>query len=326
VFIRINSFLLYYQEMSMNYRSTFVAAIQTVGLYAAGFIVPVIGQILALLTPVPLIVLSLRGGRGEGLAALGISAALISAIGGWQAGALLLVTFGLMAVGISEGIRRQMKPEQVSLLGGLLPVAVVGVLAAFYFARAGKSPMGAIEEYLRTNIAEAAAVYTKIGLNEMAAMLASVTDTFVHYFVRLIPAITIATSIMQAAMCYGISRSIILKKEVSSPFAGQASLSIWHAPDAWVWGLIIALALLVVPYETSRLVGWNLAILFAVVYLAQGIAIVEFYLRKIRFRPFMRGLLFALILATPSIVFAIALGVVDIWADFRKVRGSAQKI
>jgi uncharacterized protein YybS (DUF2232 family) len=316
----------YYREMSMNYRSILVAAIQTAGLYAAGFIVPFIGQVLALLTPVPLVLVSLRSGRAEGLAALGTSAALIAAIGGWQAGALLLATFGLMALGISEGMRKQMKPELVSLLGGLLPIAVIGIIAAFYFVRAGKSPVGAIEEYLRTSIAEAAAVYTKIGLKEMAAVVTSIPDTFIHYLVRLIPAITIATSVMQAAVCYGISRSVILRKEISSPLAGQPSLASWHAPDAWVWGLIMALALLVIPNETSRLIGWNLAILFAVVYLAQGTAIVEFYLKKIRFRPFMRGLLLALILAMPSIVFVIALGIVDIWADFRKVRGSALHI
>ncbi len=310
----------------MNYRATFVATIQTVGLYAAGFIIPVIGQILALLTPVPLILLSLRRGRVEGLIALGTSAALIAILGGWQAAAILLCTFGLMAVVIAEGMRKQMKPEQISLLGGLFPIAVIGILAAFYFVRAGKSPIAAIEEYLRTSIAEAAAVYTKMGLKDMATMVTAVTDSFVHYLVRLIPAITIATSVIQAATCYGISRAVILKKEVSSPLAGQTALALWHAPDSWVWGLIVALAILVIPNELSRLIGWNLAILFAVVYLAQGTAIVEYYLKKVRIRPFMRGLILALVLAMPSIVFAIALGIVDIWADFRKVRGSVLKI
>ena len=310
----------------MNYRSIFVAAIQTVGLYASGFIIPVIGQLLALLTPVPLILVSLRSGRKESLFALGSSAALIAVLGGWQTAAILLFTFGLMAVGIAEGMRKEMKPEQVSLLGGLLPIAVIGTLAALYFSRAGKSPIGAIEGYLRTSIAEAAALYTKMGLNDMAAMVTSVTDTFVHYLVRLIPAITIATSVMQAATCYGISRTIIIKKEATSPLAGQPSLALWNAPDAWVWGLIVALALLVVPSESTRLVGWNLAILFAVVYLAQGMAILEFYLKKVRMRPFLRGLFLAFVLAMPSIVFVIALGIVDIWADVRKVRSSVLKL
>jgi len=310
----------------MNYRATLVAALQTVGFYAAGFIIPVIGQLFALLTPVPLILVYLRSGRVEGLIALITSAVLIAILGGWQAAAILLFTFGLMAIGIAEGMRRHMKPEQISLLGGLLPIAIIGLLAAFYFVHSGKSPIDAIEEYIRTSITEAAAVYTKMGLKDMAAMVTAVTDSFVHYLVRLIPAITIATSVIQAATCYGISRAVILKKDASSPLAGQSALALWHAPDTWVWGLIIALAILVVPNETSRLIGWNLAIIFAVIYLAQGTAIVEFYLKKVRIRPLIRGLILALVLAMPSIVFAIALGVVDIWADFRKVRGSVQKI
>lgn len=309
----------------MNYRPIFTATVQTVGLYAAGFIIPVVGQVLALITPVPLILVSLRNGRKEGFVALGASAALIAVLGGWQAAAILLFTFGLMSVGIAEGMRRQMKPEQVSLLGGLLPVAVIGLAVAFYFFRVGKSPVGAIEDYLRTSLAEAAALYTKMGLNDMAATVTSVSDTFVHYLVRLIPAITIATSVTQAATCYSFSRAVITRKDPASPLAGQPSLSLWHAPDTWVWGLIAALALLVVPNGTSRLIGWNLAILFAVVYLAQGIAIVEFYLRKAHIKPFVRGLILALILAMPSLVFAIALGIVDIWADVRKVRGPVLK-
>jgi hypothetical protein len=38
----------------------------------------------------------------------------------------------------------------------------------------------------------------------------------------------------------------------------------------------------------------------------------------------MRGLIIVLILALPSIVFVITLGIVDIWADFRKVRAPLQ--
>ena len=54
-------------------------------------------------------------------------------------------------------------------------------------------------------------------------------------------------------------------------------------------------------------------------------AIVDHYLRKARIQPFMRGMIHTLILALPSIVFVIALGMVDIWADFRKLRGPMQE-
>ncbi len=305
----------------MNFRAVFFATLQTTALFAAGFIIPLLGQMLALITPVPLILASVRSGRGEGLAALGASCVLVLLLGGWQAAAILLFSFGLISLGVAEGMRRRMKPEKVALLGGLLPIAVLGVIVFFYFIRVGKNPISAVEEYLRESIAEASALYTRMGLSETAAMIKSVSDSFIHYMARLMPGIIIATSVMQAAFCYGISRMIINRKDGPAVAAGQvSSFAVWYAPDAWVWGLIAALAFVVIPDKTSRLAGWNLAIFFAVVYLAQGSAIIEHFLRKGHIRPVMRGLIIILILALPSIVFVIALGIVDVWADFRKVR------
>ncbi len=305
----------------MNYRAVFLATLQTTALFAAGFIIPVLGQILVLITPVPLILAHVRHGRREGLAALGASCVLVLLLGGWQAAAILLFSFGLIALGIAEGMRRQMKPETVVLLGGLLPIVVLGPIALFYLVKVGENPVGAVEKYLRESIAEAAVLYTRMGFTEMAAMIKSISDSFVHNMARLMPSITIATSVMQAAFCYGVSRIIIRKKDGPSPFAGQpSSFALWHAPDAWVWGLIAALALVVFPRETSKLAGWNLAILFSIVYLAQGTAIIEHFLQKGHLKPILRGLIIILLLALPSIVFVIALGIVDIWADFRKVR------
>ena len=128
---------------------------------------------------------------------------------------------------------------------------------------------------------------------------------------------------MQAACCFGIARALVIRKPGTGQALEQSSLAAWHAPDAWVWGLIAALALIVVPQEAAKLVGWNLAILFGVLYLAQGSAIMDHYLRKANIKAFGRGLILAIVLALPSLVFVIALGIVDIWADFRKVRVQA---
>ncbi len=305
----------------MNYRAVFLAAIQTVGLYAAAFIIPVAGQVLALFAPVPLIVVFVRTGRREGAAALLASVLLSGLLGGWQAATVFLFSFGLMAAATAEGMRRNMKPERIALLGGLLPMAAAALLFSLYFIRVGKNPMTAVEAYLRGSLAEAAKFYTGLGMTEMASYVNAVSDSFIHYLVRLLPSITLATSVTQAACCYGLARAIIARRPDNAPAIARPSFASWFAPDSWVWGLIAALALVVVPQESMRLIGWNLAIIFAVVYLAQGAAIVEHYLLKAHIKPFIRGLIMALILALPSIVFVIALGVVDIWADVRKVRG-----
>jgi uncharacterized protein YybS (DUF2232 family) len=309
----------------MNYRAILIATIQTLGLFVAGFIHP-LGQIFTLFTPVPLILVYVRSGRLAGLTTLVASSVMISVLGGgWQTAAILFLSFGLMAIGTSEGIRRNLKPEQISLLGGLLPIAVLGSIILLYLARVGKNPIMEVEVYLREIIASSAKTYTTMGMKEMADMVTSIPDNFIYYLARLIPSITIATSVTQAACCYGIARAIILRRPGTETLPAQPSLAAWHAPDSWVWGLIAALALIVVPRETARFIGWNIAILYAVLYLVQGTAIVEHYLRKAGIRPFIRGLLLTLILALPSVVFVIALGIVDIWADFRKVRMTVAK-
>jgi uncharacterized protein YybS (DUF2232 family) len=307
----------------MNYRAILVATVQTLGLFVAGVIHP-IGQLLALFTPVPLILVSVRNGSADGLLTLAVSGVIMAALGGWQAAAVLVLSFGLMAIGASEGMRRKWKPEQTSLLGGLLPIAVLAVIVVFYLVRVGKNPITEVEAYLREIIANAAKTYTTMGFTEMAATISSISDPVIYYFARLLPGITIATSVIQAACCFVIARAMLMRKPVTEPAPAQTSLVSWHAPDSWVWGLIAALALIVVPQETARLAGWNIAILFAVLYLAQGSAIVEHYLKKAGIKAIGRGLLLVLILAMPSIVFVIALGIVDIWADFRKVRVPAQ--
>ncbi len=309
----------------MDFRTIFFATVQTVGLYAAGFIIPFVGQVLVLFTPVPVIIAWVRNGRREGLTVLSAASVIALLLGGWQAAAIYLFGFGLMALGVAEGMRKDLKTEQIALLGGFLPVVVVGAILSFYFIRIGKNPVTTMDTYLRTSVAEAAKLYTTAGFTEMAAMVTEIPDKFIRYLVQLMPGIAISTSVIQAACCYGIARAAIVRKH-GSLLGVQPSFVSWFAPDEWVWGLIAGLALVVMPNETFRLIGWNLSIIFAVIYLAQGTAIVDFYLRKGRVRPFVRGLLILLILALPAIVFVIALGIVDIWADVRKVRGTVGKI
>jgi uncharacterized protein YybS (DUF2232 family) len=310
----------------MNYRAIGIATVQTLGLFVAGFVIPLVGQMLALFTPIPLILVSLRYGRQEGLITLFAASLVMAVLGGWQAAVILALSFGLMAIGTSEGMRMNLRPEQTSLMGGLPPVVVLTAIGVLYLIRTGKNPITGVDVFLRESIALAAKTYTSMGLTEMATVVMSVPETFVYYLARLLPGIIIATSVMQAACCFIIAHAILRKKPGTEPAPEQLSLAQWHAPDSWIWVLIASLAFIVMPQETTRLAGWNVAIIFAVIYLAQGAAIAEHYLRKAGIKTLGRALILAIILAMPSFVFVIAIGIVDIWADFRKVRASAKAL
>ena len=309
----------------MPVRSILIAALQSAGLMIAGVIVPVLGQIALLIAPVPLILIMVREGKMQGMLALGLATAAIAVVaGGHAVFVVIFLSFGFMAMGLADGLRWRWKPENAVLIGGMLTLVALVVVLAPFLSQGGKSPVTLTEEYLRTSIAEAQQLYTQLGLIDVAEAMAQVTDTVVYYLVRLLPGIIIVTTLLQAACCYGMARSLLLRKDPSAAILSEPSLAAWHAPDAWVWGLIAALGLVALPNVTIRFIGMNIVLVYLLIYSAQGIALVEFTLRKAKIGTIWRSLILSLIVALPVIIPVIALGVVDIWADFRKVRTPVQ--
>lgn len=300
-----------------------MASAQIIALYLAAFVIPVVGQIIALFTPLPSILLTAREGISKGVLALGSAALVIALAAGWQLSVFFILTFGLMALGISFGMQKKMQPEYCSLLGGLLPALILGSAIALSLAASGRNSITVLEQFFQEHIREAASFYAKIGLQETAASVQALSDRFVYYAVRVLPGIVMAASIVQAALCYGIALALLAKKP-GMYLLPNHTLDRWHAPDSWVWGLIVALGLLVFPDNTLHLIGWNLTILHATVYLIQGIAIVEFGLKKMQLRIIPRMLIQGFIVVLPSIVFVIGIGLIDIWSDFRKLRKPEQ--
>jgi uncharacterized protein YybS (DUF2232 family) len=311
----------------MPYRAVIIAGLQAGGLFIAGLLnVPFLSQIIILFVPVPLVAASLLHGRKAAAAAACIAAALIAVLGGSQVAALLLfLSLVLMALGLAEGMARRLRPEYAILLGGLLPLIPLALFLSPLLVKTGKNPFLLAEEYLRQNLAEVQQLYDRMGLAEVSQSVAAVSDTVVFYLVRLMPGLLLATSLLQAATCYGMSRVLVLRRSPASPLAAGPSLAAWHAPDTWVWGLIAALGLVAaLPRDSvAWFAGLNLGILYLLVYIAQGVAIVEFYQRKAKVPALWRSFLHAFLLALPTVVLIIAFGIVDIWGDFRKVRTPA---
>lgn len=309
----------------MPFRSILIASLQSAGMMLAGFLIPILGQIALLIAPVPLILIMVREGKLPGLLALGIATAIIMVLAGGQAVfVVIFLSFGFMAMGLADGLRWRWKPENAVTMGALLTLVALVVVLAPFLSQAEKGPIAITEEYLRTSIAEAQQLYTQLGLIDVAQMMAQVTDRVVYYLVRLLPGIILATTLLQAACCYGMARSLILRQDPAAAVLSEPSLATWHAPDSWVWGLIVALGLVAMPDVTIRFIGMNLALIFLLVYSVQGLSLVEFTLRKAKVGTIWRSMILTFIVALPVIVPVIALGVVDIFADFRKVRTPTQ--
>jgi len=309
----------------MPFRSILTAALQSAGLMIAGFLIPLLGQVTLLIAPVPLILIMVREGKLPGMLAVGLATAFIAVLARGQAVfVVIFLSFGFMAMGLADGLRWRWKPEKAIMIGGLLTIVALIVVMAPFLSQAERGPLAITEDYLRTSIADAQKLYTQLGLIDVAQTMAQVTDTVVYYLVRLLPGIILTTTLLQAACCYGLARSLILRKDPAAAILAEPTLATWHAPDSWVWGLIATLVLVALPDVTIRFIGLNLALIFLLVYSVQGLSLVEFTLRKAKVGTIWRSMILTFIVALPLIVPVIALGVVDIFADFRKVRTPVQ--
>jgi uncharacterized protein YybS (DUF2232 family) len=110
-----------------------------------------------------------------------------------------------------------------------------------------------------------------------------------------------------------------LLRRAGSPLADFGDLTLWKAPEKLVWVLIAGGGMLLATETSLTIVGMNLLILCSLLYLFQGMAIVVFFFRRKGIPPFFRWLIYGLILIQQyMLVFIIALGLFDLWVDFRK--------
>jgi uncharacterized protein YybS (DUF2232 family) len=307
----------------MNYRSILSATVQTIALFISGLFIPLV---VWLVTPVPLILCSVRNNRLHGFIALGLASIVIAVVSGLPVAVFLFLVFGLIAAANADGLLQQRKPEAAILMGSLPATALIGIAAAYYYTKTGNSPFAGIEAYIQEQRDVTAKLYSGLGFNEVAAAISSLPNESIHYFVLLLPCI-VALMLVSIAVCsYLVSRALILRKPGSGPALAPVAFGTWHAPDTWVWGLIAALSLFLIPDETAKITGWNLLVIFAALYLVQGVALLDYFLKeKMHVQAVIRILIHSIILSLPSILFVVVIGIIDIWADFRKLRVPAQK-
>ena len=112
-------------------------------------------------------------------------------------------------------------------------------------------------------------------------------------------------------------------------FAGSRPLALFHVYPVVIWILSVSLLLVIVTrtlkLEIPEIVLWNILVLCAILYFAQGMGILQYLISRPRVSPFLRfalHVLFVILLFTPVInaVFLgliVLLGIAENWIPLR---------
>jgi uncharacterized protein YybS (DUF2232 family) len=284
-------------------------------------LIPFVGPVVIIMTPLPIIYFFARLGRARGLAAFAVALIIASGLIRFfeqRANIVVLLMIGFTGVMFSEILKRRYSIEKTFTIASL---ALFSCGAGFVLHAAflsGAAPWRIVELYIGGVIAENLRLYEQLNISaDQIALIRENASLITDFFTTIFPALFLSGAVLTVWLNVLAARSLLRREAGAFPDFGD--LSLWKAPERLVWILIAAGGMMLVPLDVVDSIGLNILIICCLIYLFQGLAIVGFFFKRKRAPLLLRWLFYMLIAVQQYLVIlVIAFGLFDIWIDFRK--------
>jgi uncharacterized protein YybS (DUF2232 family) len=285
-------------------------------------LIPVVGLLPGVLIPQPFIFYSIRLGSLQGAkvaAATFLIVFLTALLGGFPRATLLCIELGVLGLFLAELYRRRRGIGRTVLLGTAALVLMGLILLLAVGLPIGKAPWTLILDYFRSNLNETVRSYEGMGLGpEGVARLREYGQRIGAIVERVYPSLLVTGAAVVVWVNVLVSRRVLRMRDLPAP--EYEPLDRWRSPEGLVWGFIGAGFAFFLPWSGVRFVAVNALVVIASVYTFHGLAILQFYLKKLRFPRFLRLVAYLIILMQQILLVGLALaGLFDQWIDFRKI-------
>jgi uncharacterized protein YybS (DUF2232 family) len=284
-------------------------------------LIPFVGPVVIIMTPLPVIFFCSRLGRARGLAALAIALIIVSGFLGLlgdRVNIAVLLMIGLTGAMLSEVLYRRYSIEKTFTVASLA-LFFCGVGFVLYSAfLSGASPWQTVELYIGGIIVENLRLYEQLDISaDQIALIHENVPQITGFFTVIFPALALSGAVLTVWLNVLAARSLL--RRYAHEFHDFGDLALWKAPERLVWLLIAAGGMMLVPVDVIDTVGLNILIICCLIYLLQGLAIVGFFFKRKRIPLLLRWLFYLLIAVQQyMVILVIAFGLFDIWIDFRK--------
>jgi len=282
---------------------------------------PLSASFLFFLSPLPIIYFYSKLGRIPGL--LLVLATLVVAVftlemlhHGEYVPLICLLSY--LGVILAEILKRKVSIEK-AILSSLVAMMIPGlILITYSIIKTGAAPWQRIEPYIVSAILENVKLYSELGVpTEQVNLIKDNAQQIAVFFINILPALGLVSMALCIWLNLLVTRMIFYRRRLSYPDFGD--LAKWKSPEKLVWLVIASGGMLLIPNDRVYYVGLNLLILCLFVYLLQGLAIISFFFRKKNIPVFMRTIFYVLLIFQQIfILLVVAVGLFDLWLDFRK--------
>lgn len=293
----------------------------TLIIFLASLQVPLVGVVTSILTPLPVMVLCHLWGLRGGILVVLIGTLVILMVLNPLLGVIFFTEFGLLGILLYHYLVKKGLPwDQGIVFSSLIVLGMLALLVIVYRMATSLN----VVEWVRGEIHETGRgvlhLYPLENTKDQPLWVAS--EKFAEFVLRIFPSLIILTIWLE-----GIINVSLFTRITSRAASGNGRIimkpefSTWICPDRFVWGGILGGFLIATKISLFVTIGLNTVILLLAIYFLQGISIVSFFFKKknVPFGFRVTGyILIGIIQVLPFLI--TALGLFDIWIDFRKLR------
>jgi len=273
-----------------------------------------------LFTPLPAALLGMRLGPRWGVAAVGLTAAMVLATSGTALVLLYLVQFGLPAMLLPWLLGRGVPWDRAIFmtLGLMLALGVVMLIGVT--SGSGQSVADFVDTQIDRELEQTVTMMESLAGNapspEESEAFREMTARMSDLMHRGYPGMLVVVLAALQLVTVGLLALLVRPKALPGP-----SLGGWRAPELLIWVLIAVFFGVLFATGAVQNVAINALIILLPVYFLQGLAVIEHMLSRKGWSPLLRAVSYLMILlANPLPVIVTGVGVFDLWADFRKPR------
>jgi uncharacterized protein YybS (DUF2232 family) len=259
---------------------------------------------------------ALKRGRGTGIALVAATSALLAAVGDPAVVAIYLLQAGVMSLALSEFLIRLKGGGRSIFYAVAINLLFITAAAALYGYFSGADLHAKVINGVEASITQTASLYQKAGItgDDLKALQESM-----HQAGALI--VTIYPALITVALALVASINLKVLSRVASRFSLPVYLGEFRKyrnPEPLVWLLIAAGFAMLVQENLAHLAALNLLIVLGALYLVQGCAVISQFFSSFKVPSFVRIIVCLLLILQPFLALAVAaLGIFDLWGDFR---------
>lgn len=233
--------------------------------------------------------------------------------------AIAVFTMGMSGMLMAQITAKHYSVEKTIIYPSLLIIGAVGFYFIYDAVALSVSPWQLVKNYITFVVEENVNLYSQLPLKaEDINFIKNNKQIIMKGFIHIFPSMVVIFSILTIWINLLLGKNYLNRAGVIYP--ALMSLAGWKIPEKMIWIFIASGASLFIPESGINFFSFNLFLVVCFLYLLQGLAIVSFLFQIKNVPAFFRYFFYFLIAVQQFLMIpVIAIGLLDMWVDFRKL-------